>query len=182
MMKNVVKISIKKKTLLLIIKDCECCVDGLLDLNDETGKRGSGFMADLEDAERKYFVRYGDDYIDLVSESNIEKVNMENMKNMEINVKFTDDDDLKIISVKPIDNIYEAVLKGLGKIRFRHIKNNIYFEKKILYIVDRCYIQKFNGIEDGATLNVNIRKKGFNEILDDIIELNPHLRDRREER
>ena len=154
----------------------ECCIDGLLDSN---GKRGSVWF--MPDGERKYFVRYGDDYIDLVSESNIEKVNMENMEIMEINVRTTDDDDdLKIISVKPIDNIYEAILKGLGDIRFRHIKNNIYFGEDIIYSGPDATFEGY-GIEDGATLNVNIRKKGFNEILDDIIELNPHLRDRREE-
>ena len=46
------------------IEDCECCVD-----RPELGS--VWFLADME---RKYFVRYNDNYIDLVNESLISRV------------------------------------------------------------------------------------------------------------
>lgn len=45
------------------IADCECCID----------RRESGSVWFLADNIRKYFIRYSDDYIDLVDEAYIEK-------------------------------------------------------------------------------------------------------------
>tara|TARA_B100001758_G_scaffold247000_1_gene263512 strand:- start:110 stop:934 length:825 start_codon:yes stop_codon:yes gene_type:complete len=98
---------------------------------------------------------------------------------IQVNINIKDGEDFKVL-VNPQDNIYQSVLKCSKDIQFRHIKNNIFLGENVEIVPGPDATFSEYGIEDGSTLTVVIARKGFTEVIDDIIELNPHLRDQRE--
>jgi len=89
---------------------------------------------------------------------------------MRINIISNDSHDLQIL-VRPADNIYKSVVDGLGDTPKHRVIIRLGEDK----IEPDGTFQEYE-IETGARLNVEIlARKGFSEILEDIIKLNLHL-------
>ena len=98
---------------------------------------------------------------------------------MEINIKSYNGEHY-VIDVQPNDDIYESILGEMKDTMMYQIVDNVFLGEEI--IVPDSTFEEYD-IGEGVTLYMNIGRKraSFTEIIDDLVALNPHLKDKKKE-